>query len=146
MTAAALPRALESRLERIPLRPAEGWLTVVMVGVLVEAFAWSLIDAAWIPANQGSVGYLSWLAFGGIVVEFIGAKAGWSRWLTHLIGAILAGLLLPIIAGATVLEATGALVDLTDIAALYRAAGTVAFDVWADLVLSLIQSDAADEL
>jgi hypothetical protein len=134
MTAAALPRALESRLERIPLRPAEGWLTVVMVGVLVEAFAWSLIDAAWIPANQGSVGYLSWLAFGGIVVEFIGAKAGWSRWLTHLIGAILAGLLLPIIAGATVLEAAGARVDLTDLAALYRAAGTVAFDVWADLV------------
>ncbi|HLX35251.1 MAG TPA: transglutaminase domain-containing protein [Candidatus Limnocylindrales bacterium] len=134
MTASALPRPIDEPLDRIRLRPAEGWLTLVAVVVLVETFAWSLIDAAWIPSNQGSVGYLSFLAVGGILVELLGAKAGWNRWFTHLVGAVLAGLLLPLIAAAAVLGALGGPVDLTNLELLYRTAGNVAFQVWADLI------------
>jgi transglutaminase-like putative cysteine protease len=134
MTASAFSRSWSAPMERIRLRPAEGWLTVLMVIVLVEAFAWSLINAAWIPANQGEVGYLSYLAFGGVLVEFLGAKAGLNRWLTHVIGAILMGLLLPIVAGAAVLGAAGAPIDLTNVRLLYQTSGEVAFRVWADLV------------
>jgi transglutaminase-like putative cysteine protease len=134
MTASAFSRSWTAPAERLRLRPAEGWLTVLMVVVLVEAFPWSLINAAWIPSNQGEVGYLSYLAFGGILVEFLGAKAGLSRWVTHVIGAIVIGLLLPIVAGAAVLGAAGGAVDVTNVRLLYQTAGEVAFRVWADLV------------
>lgn len=119
---------------RIRLRPAEGWLTVAMVALLVATVAWSLQDAGWVPVSQGSTDYLFWLALAGIAIELVGAKAGWGRWRTHLVGALLAGLVLPLLAGALVMGANGQRVDLANPLAIYRAAGDVAYGVWADLV------------
>jgi len=135
MTAPALAR-FEGRplLARLRLRPAEGWLTLAMVALLVAALAWSLEDAGWVPENQGSTDYLIWLALAGIAIEVVGAKAGWGRWRTHLVGAILAGLVLPLVAGALVLGADGHPADLARPLVIYQAAGGVAFHVWADLV------------
>lgn len=135
MTASALAWARRRPLSgRVHLRPAEGWLTVAMVVLLVATFAWSLEEAAWVPVSQGSTDYLVWLALAGVGIEFIGAKAGWGRWRTHLVGAVLAGLVLPLLAGALVLGAGGSLVDPSKPMVLYRAAGDVAYGVWADLV------------
>jgi transglutaminase-like putative cysteine protease len=119
---------------RLRFRPAEGWLTVALVGLLVATLAWSIDDAAWVPSSEGSTGYLVWLAFGGAAVELLGAKAGWGRWRTHVLGAVIAGLLLPIVAGSLVLGSAVSGFDLASIALRYRAAGDVAFRVWADLV------------
>ena len=124
------PRALAGRLH---LRPAEGWLTVAMVALLVATVAWSIEDAAWVPVNQGSTDYLIWLGLAGVAIELVGAKAGWGRWRTHVVGAVLAGLVLPLLMGAIVLAAAKQPVDLGDPMSLYGAAGNVAYGVWADL-------------
>ena len=132
MTAPALGRIWDEPLERIRLRPAEGWLTVLMVGLLVESFVWSLQDAAWVPDSQGSTAAVFYLAIAGIAVELFGAKAGWGRWWTHLVGGIIGGLVLPLVAAVTVLTVREVSFDLTDIGFLYRTAGDVAYNVWAD--------------
>ncbi|HEV2006212.1 MAG TPA: hypothetical protein VGQ85_06310, partial [Candidatus Limnocylindrales bacterium] len=87
----------------ISLRPAEGWLTVAMVALLAATFALSLNDAGWVPDSEGSTGYLVWVAVAGALFGLIAAKAGWSRWWTYLASAVVAGLLLPFIAGGIVL-------------------------------------------
>lgn len=119
---------------RLRTRPAEGWLTLAMVLLLVASLAWSLMDAGWVPVSQGSTGYLIWLVVAGVMIEFIGAKAGWGRWRTHLVGAVLAGLVLPLVAGAVVLATEDQVADLGNPLTMYRAAGSVAYHVWADLV------------
>ena len=56
-------------------------------------------DPAWVDGR----GYLTdgLVLFGllGVLVGFIGPKVGWGRWTTHIIGAVFAGLLIPILAG-----------------------------------------------
>ena len=116
------------------LRPAEGWLTVAMVALLAASFALSLNDAGWVPGSEGSTGYLVWVAVAGVLFGLLAAKAGWGRWRTYLAGAVVAGLLLPFIAGGIVLGSTVDGFDPASIALRYRAAGDVAFQVWADLV------------
>lgn len=128
-----LTRYWEEPLGRFRLRPAEGWLTLAMVVLLVETFVWSLQDAGWVPDSQGSTASLVYLALGGILIELVGAKLGWGRWRTHLAAGVVAGLVLPPVAGFTVLSARGP-VDVTNVAGLYRAAGDMGFQVWADLV------------
>jgi Transglutaminase-like superfamily/Domain of unknown function (DUF4129) len=138
MTAPATPatQAVDfgAFIRRIHLRPAEGWLTVAMVGLLVATLAWSINDAGWVPASEGSTDYLVWLALGGVAVGFLGIKAGLGRWKTNLLSAIVAGLLLPLIAGGIVLGSSVQGLDPTSLWLRYQAAGTVAFRVWADLV------------
>jgi transglutaminase-like putative cysteine protease len=123
-----------SALNRFSLRPAEGWLTVAMVALLAATFALSLNDAGWVPESEGSTGYLVWVAVAGALFALLAAKAGWGRWRTYLAGAIVAGLLLPFIAGGIVLGSAVSGFDAASIALRYRAAGDVAFQVWADLV------------
>lgn len=134
MTGAAIARPWDQPIEGDRLRPAEGWLTVGMVVLLVESFVWSLQDAAWIPDSQGSSAHLFFLALAAIFVELVGAKAGWGRWRTHLLAALVGGLVLPYVAAITVLSARGTPADWTDLVGLYHTAGTIAFNVWADLI------------
>jgi transglutaminase-like putative cysteine protease len=119
---------------RFSIRPAEGWLTVAMVALLAGSFALSVNDAGWVPASEGSTGYLIWLAVASVAFGLLAAKAGLGRWRTDLAGAILAGLLLPLIAGSIALGPAAGGFDPASIALRYRAAGDVAFRVWADLV------------
>jgi hypothetical protein len=123
-----------SSIRRFSLRPAEGWLTVAMVALLAASFALSLSDAGWVPESEGSTGYLVWVAVAGVVFGFLAAKAGWGRWRTYLAGAIVAGLLLPFIAGGIVLGSAVNGFDPAAIALRYKAAGDVGYQVWADLV------------
>jgi Transglutaminase-like superfamily/Domain of unknown function (DUF4129) len=138
MTAPATPATQSVEfgafIRRIHLRPAEGWLTVAMVGLLVATLAWSINDAGWVPASEGSTDYLVWLALGGAAFGLLGIKAGLGRWKTNLLGAIVAGLVLPLVAGGIVLGSSVQGFDPTSLWLRYQAAGTVAFRVWADLV------------
>ncbi|HYN70606.1 MAG TPA: transglutaminase domain-containing protein [Candidatus Eisenbacteria bacterium] len=116
-------------------RPVEGWLAVVLAIFLVLPFAWSLEDAGWIPKSQGDTGYLVWLAVGGVAVGLAGAKVGWSRWRAHLVGAMIAGLLLPLLAGGIILGSAVSGFDLAALAQRYHAAGTAAFRAYVDIAI-----------
>jgi len=84
---------------RITLSPAEGWLTLVSAALMVAVFAISLIEAAWTGRAGGSQGFLLWIGLLGFAFGVIGAKVGWGRWRTHIVGALFGGLLLPLIMG-----------------------------------------------
>jgi transglutaminase-like putative cysteine protease len=87
---------------RIPLRPAEGWATIVLLAILVLPIAWSITDARWVLGRGELTSFLPLAALGGLACGILGAKAGWGRWTTHLVGAGFAGLIIPILAGSVV--------------------------------------------
>jgi transglutaminase-like putative cysteine protease len=84
---------------RIARSPAEGWLTLVSAALMVAVFAISLIEAAWTGNAGGSQGFLLWAGLLGFAIGVVGAKVGWGRWRTHVVGALLGGLLLPLVMG-----------------------------------------------
>jgi transglutaminase-like putative cysteine protease len=90
--------------QEIPRRPAEGWLSLLLVYVMVYCLAWSLADSRWVLGRFELTSFLPVVAAGGVAWGFISAKVGWSRWLAHLLGAILAGLILPIMVGGVMLN------------------------------------------
>jgi transglutaminase-like putative cysteine protease len=84
---------------RIPLAPIEGWLTLGLVTLLCLTMAWSIDDVALVLGNGGFTDFLAPMAIAGVLVGFIGAKVGWGRWLTYLIGAAFAALIVPLVVG-----------------------------------------------
>jgi len=88
---------------RFSFSPAEGWLTLISAAVMVAVFAISLIDAAWTGNLAGSQGFLLWIGLLGFAVGVLGAKLGWGRWRTHALGALVGGVLIPLVMGGLVL-------------------------------------------
>jgi transglutaminase-like putative cysteine protease len=84
---------------RIPLAPAEGWLTLGCVILICLTMAWTIDDARWVLGQPTFLDYLVVAAIGGALAGFIGPKVGWGRWLTYLIGSIFAALIVPILTG-----------------------------------------------
>jgi transglutaminase-like putative cysteine protease len=84
---------------RIPLAPAEGWLTLGCVILICLTMAWMIDDARWVLGRATYLDYLVLAAIGGALAGFIGPKVGWGRWLTFLIGSIFAALIVPILTG-----------------------------------------------
>ncbi|MEO8208505.1 MAG: hypothetical protein ABI598_05675, partial [Chloroflexota bacterium] len=83
--------------------PREGWATLAAVVVLVLTLAWSIDDARWVRGAGALTDYLPQVGIAGVLVGFAGAKLGWGRWTTHLIGVAFAALILPVVAGGLVL-------------------------------------------
>ena len=100
-----MPRSPPGR--RFPLAPAEGWTTLGLVLLLCLTLAWSIDDASWVVGPRGLTAFLVWAVALGVGWGFLSAKAGWSRWLAHLLGATFAGLILPTIVGARLIERGG---------------------------------------
>jgi transglutaminase-like putative cysteine protease len=111
---------------RIPLAPAEGWSSLLLVLLLVLTMAWSLDDAA-VVGNEAWTDFLPFAAIGGVIVGFIGAKAGWYRWVSHVLGAIAGAIVVPLFVGS-VLVTEGSLGELFEATALSVGAA------WNDLV------------
>jgi transglutaminase-like putative cysteine protease len=125
-------------LGRMPRRPAEGWLTLLAALALVTLLGASLVDAGWTLRDKaGDPGFLLYVGSVGVAFGFLGAKAGWGRWRTYLVGALFAGLLLPLIMGGVVLEARGIVVgwDPAGLAARMAMASSVTEHVWIDLAV-----------
>ncbi len=80
-------------------RPEEGWLTLLLVAVMVGVMALAVDDPAWVNGHGRLTDGLVVLALLGMAVGFIGPKVGWGRWTTHGVGALFAGLLVPILSG-----------------------------------------------
>ena len=86
---------------RIPLAPAEGWLTLVIAFLICLTMALALDDARWVLGRGTFLDYLPLAAAGGVMTGFIGAKVGWGRWLTYLVGALFAAIIVPLFAGTS---------------------------------------------
>ena len=80
--------------------PAEGWASLVLVAILAVSVAWSLDSAALVLGQKAWTDFLPWAALGGVIVGFVGARAGWNRPLAHLIGAAFAALIVPLMVGS----------------------------------------------
>ncbi len=89
--------------ERSRLRPEEGWLTLGLVILISIVLAKAIDDPAWVNGRQALTDGLVPCALLGVASGFVGAKARWGRWTTHLVGAVFAGLVIPIVAGWAVL-------------------------------------------
>ena len=113
---------------RIPLGPAEGWLTLASVVLICLTMAWAIDDARWVLGNPDYLDLLAVAAVGGVLVGFIGPKVGWGRWLTFLIGAVFAALLVPLMV---------ALVDFpgASIGELYRTTAASAVQAYVDIAV-----------
>jgi transglutaminase-like putative cysteine protease len=129
---------LGDALGQVPRRPVEGWITFLAAAVMVIAVGATLVDANWTRRDiSGDNGFLLYVGGVGLVFGFLGAKLGWGRWRTHLVGALFAGLLLPLIMGGLVLEARGTPVawDPFGLAARLAVAWDVVRNVWLDLAV-----------
>lgn len=94
--------SLGAAIRSIPRGPSEGWLSLVATVVMVDAIALSLVNSGW-TGNVGNSSFLPWLAVGGVLFGAAGAKVGWGRWRTHVIGAAIGGLIIPLIVGGVLL-------------------------------------------
>ncbi len=79
--------------------PAEGWSVVVLVAILGLIVATAIDEPAWVNGRGYLTDGLATCASLGAFVGFVGPKVGWGRWRTHIIGALFAGLLIPVLAG-----------------------------------------------
>jgi transglutaminase-like putative cysteine protease len=127
-------RSLGELVVRIPFRPAEGWLSLFAALMLPLSLAWSLENAAWTPGSPKDADFLSWMAVVGFAFGIGGAKVGWGRWRTHLVGSIFAGLILPLVVGGIVLSHLAGW-DPHDIARRFASSAEVARNVWKDFVI-----------
>jgi transglutaminase-like putative cysteine protease len=130
MTASTWPVSAYEEDRRLPLPtgPAEGWLTIGLVLLLVLPIAWSIQDARWVLGDARLTEFLPWAVLGGAATGMLGAKVGWGRWRTHLVGAVSAALLVPILVGM-VLEPDGG------IAGWFRATSHATVEAVLDLTI-----------
>jgi transglutaminase-like putative cysteine protease len=97
--------------EREPFRlhrPAEGWTVLALVVALGLILAWAADDPAWVNGRGSLTDSLPLCATLGVAVGFIGPKVGWGRWTTHLVGAMIAALVIPILAGWAIVPGSAA--------------------------------------
>jgi len=125
--------SLGDALRAIPRGPVEGWLSLLATAVMVDALALSFVNAGW-TGNVGNSGFLPWLAVGGVLFGAAGAKVGWGRWRTHVIGAALGGLLIPLIAGGVLIHPEPGW-DPAGLAQRLLESFKVVRNVWTDLVV-----------
>ena len=120
---------------RLSFSPVEGWLTLISAALMVVVFALSLIEAGWTGRSGGSQAFLVWVGLLGFAIGVVGAKIGWGRWRTHIIGALLGGILLLLIMGGVALDERFGW-SPADMATRFAAAVWVLNNVWIDLVVN----------
>jgi hypothetical protein len=119
---------MNARLKSIVRGPAEGWISLLLVAVMTLTIAWSMDDAKWVLGRDHFLDFLVPVTVWGVVVAFAGAKLGWGRWLTYLLGAVLAALFVPLYVGNLLLP-DASWVDQ------YRATATSVVEAWTDLAV-----------
>lgn len=91
------------------LRRPDGWFTIGLVLLVCATLAWSLDDALLVLGQDQLTDFLFWAAMGGAAVGLIGPLVGWGRWTTHLVGAMFAAVLIPLLVGWAIYPAGGSL-------------------------------------
>ncbi len=89
ISADAAPEPLiPESLRRAWIAPAEGWTTLALVALMAFTVGWAIDDPRWVVGVDGYTDLLPWVAIGGVIAGFLGAKSGWPRWGAHLAGAL----------------------------------------------------------
>ena len=57
----------------LPRRPAEGWVTLLLVALMIMTVAWSIDDARWVLGQQALTGFLPWTVVLGVLWGFVSA-------------------------------------------------------------------------
>lgn len=131
MTAARLPADAQAAPARTwAFVPAEGWLTVGLVALLAVALAWAIDDARWVLGRGEYTDFLQWAALGGVLAGLTGAKSGWSRWASHLAGAVAAAVVVPLLVGSVMLD------GWVGIAEQYKATAGAVSGAWIDVIVN----------
>jgi transglutaminase-like putative cysteine protease len=119
------------------LRRLDGWFTLGLVALICATLAWSLDDAMLVLGRDELTDFLVWTALAGAALGVVGPLVGWGRWTTHLIGAALAALVVPLLVGSVVLHGGGSLGQQ------FQATTDEVVTAWSDLVLGGRFSTAA---
>jgi transglutaminase-like putative cysteine protease len=119
---------LRERWRRLPKAPAEGWTSLIFILVLTLTIAWSIDDAAWVLGRDRFLDFLVFTVVWGIIIGFIGAKVGWGRWPTYVLGSLLAAIVVPLYVGAVLEPDASWLVQ-------YQATSNSVIEAWRDLAL-----------
>jgi Transglutaminase-like superfamily/TgpA N-terminal domain len=119
---------LRERVRRLPKAPVEGWISLVGILVLTLTLAWSIDGAAWVLGRDQFTDFLALTVGWGIAIGFIGAKVGWGRWPTYLLGSLLAALIVPLYVGDVLLPEAAWL-------AQFEATATSMVGAWRDLAV-----------
>src|SRR5260221_10551199 len=88
----------------MPAPPAEGWMSLGLLLVMGITFGWSVDNARWVLGRDGLTDFLPLAVVLGILWGFIAASAGWSRWQSHILGAVFAALIVPLLVGSSLVE------------------------------------------
>ncbi len=115
---------------RMRLAPPEGWLAIGLMLLLCLSLAWSLDDSRHVLNRDAYTDFLVWPAVGGVLAGIIGAFVGWGRWTTHLVGALFAAIVTPLLVGTVILEDGGNAYQL------FQATTDSVVGAWSDLVLA----------
>jgi hypothetical protein len=113
----------------LSLRRLDGWFTLTLVTLICVTLAWSLDDALLVLGRDELTDFLPWMALGGVAIGFIGPVVGWGRWTTHLVGAALAALIVPLVVGTVLLPDGGSLGQL------FQATTDSGVRAWTDLIV-----------
>ena len=101
------PRRWPDDDRRLPLRrPAEGWMTLALVAALALIVAWAMDDPRWVNGKGELTDCLGHVRPARGRRRVRGPKVGWGRWTTHLMGALFAAILIPVVAGWTAYPGT----------------------------------------
>ncbi len=111
MSASATARLRGIAGRRIALSPAEGWLTVALVLLGGLAVAWAIDDAAWVLGRDNLTDFLAETAVIAVLAGFLLAKLIPNRWLAHLMSAVIAAVVVPILVGGVLEPEAGSLID-----------------------------------
>jgi transglutaminase-like putative cysteine protease len=114
---------------RASLAPAEGWLTLALVLLMCLALTWAIDDARPVLNKTEVTDFLPWTVVGGVLCGFIGAKVGWGRWTTYLVGALAAAVITPILVGIVLLPDGGSISEY------FRATAHSSVQAYIDLVV-----------
>jgi transglutaminase-like putative cysteine protease len=131
MTTAELTLRRSRPLPRPALRPDEGWTTTLLLVAMPVVLALAVDDAQWVLGDGRLTDFLALAAIGGFAAGMYGTKAGWSRWTVHLVGAVFAALIVPLLVGGALLGPAG---DAT-FHARYVATATSTVEAWLDLTV-----------
>ncbi|HSL98393.1 MAG TPA: transglutaminase domain-containing protein [Candidatus Deferrimicrobiaceae bacterium] len=126
---------LDRLIDRLPRHPAEGWLSLLAAALMAAAYGLAVDDAGWITDRTGDTSYLPTLALVGLAFGFTGARIGWGRWRTHLVGALFAGVTLPLVMGGALLSGSDLGFDPHALALRMAATVHIVELVWRDLVI-----------
>jgi len=124
---APAPAPIGSR-RSIPLGPAEGWTSLLLLAVMAALVGWSLDDAHWVLGSERLTDFLPWAGVGGVLAGFGTAKAGWSRLPAHLAGALIGVAALVVAVGSQLVPGEGWLAQAATAADAVRSA-------WIDLAI-----------